>query len=118
MGHSNSNIQEVFAANLNRIAAEQDMKQADIAKKLGVTTAAVSYWFSGQKMPRGNTLDALAELLGCSRFDLTLPKDFHRKPLNDAEWDLIETFRMSDEDTKKMVLRLLEYSKIELKKEG
>lgn len=106
-------LQEIFAANLNRIAAEQGMSQTDIARKIGVTNAAVSYWFNGQKMPRNSLIDALADVLGCSRFDLTLPKDFHRKPLNDAEWDLIETFRRSDEDTKKMVIRLLEYAKIE-----
>ena len=104
-------LQEIFAANLNRIAAEQGMTQTDIAKKIGVTKAAVSYWFNGQKMPRNTLIDALADALGCSRFDLTLPKDFHRKPLSDAEWDLIETYRAADEESKKMVQRILNYTK-------
>lgn len=104
-------LQEIFSANLNRIADEQGMSKNDIAKKIGVSNAAVSYWFNGQKMPRSSLLDALADALGCSRFDLTLPKDFHRKPLSDDEWDLMETYRAADDETKKMVQRILNYAK-------
>ena len=110
-------LQEIFSANLNRIADTQGMSKTDIAKKLGVTNAAVSYWFNGQKMPRSSMLDSLADALGCSRFDLTLPKDFHRKPLSDEEWDLMETYRAADEETKKMVIRILKYTKDSSKKE-
>lgn len=113
MGYDLGDMKKVFVENLNRIAEERGMNQVEIAKKLHVSQPSIHYWFTGQKMPRNDKIDALAEVLGCSRFDLTLPKDFRRKPLNDSEWDLIETFRMSDEETKKMVIRLLEYAKVE-----
>lgn len=107
MGYDIEDIRDVFTANLNRIAAEQNLNQVEIAKKLGVTQSSVSYWFSGQKMPRSNKIDALAKILGCSRFDLTLPKDFRRKPLDNHEWALIEKYRSVDHMTREMVHRIL-----------
>lgn len=107
MGHDLGNMKDTFVENLNRIAAEQGLNQVEIAKKLGVAQPSVHYWFSGQKMPRNDKIDALAKILGCSRFDLTLPKDFRRKPLADKEWDIIEAYRASDAVTKEMVRRIL-----------
>ena len=107
MGYDVGDIKDVFVANLNRIADEQNMNQVEIAKKLGVSQPTVHYWFTGVKMPRNEKIDALAELFGCTRFDLTLPKDFKRKPLSNMEWDLMETYRAADDVTKEMVRRIL-----------
>lgn len=44
--------------------------QADVAKAVDVTVAAVSLWENGTTMPRAATLYALAKYLGCTVDDL------------------------------------------------
>lgn len=47
-----------------------NMTQAEVAKILGVTDAAVSQWENGTHMPRVSILVKLAGLYGCSVDDL------------------------------------------------
>ena len=50
--------------------AKAGKTQADIAKEVGVTVAAVSLWENGTTMPRAATLNKLARFLGCTVDDL------------------------------------------------
>ncbi|WP_272671311.1 LexA family protein [Providencia sp. PROV138] len=45
---------------------ELKLKQADLAKKIGVTGSAISQWESGVTEPDGGNLIALASSLGCT----------------------------------------------------
>lgn len=45
--------------------------QKDLADALGVTQTAVSYWLSGKKFPRNETLENIAGYFGVSVSDLT-----------------------------------------------
>jgi transcriptional regulator with XRE-family HTH domain len=53
------------------------MTQYEIAKKLGVSTAAVSKWYSGKSLPSTKHLIALSELLNISIE--TLYREFQKK---------------------------------------
>lgn len=63
-------IRAVFARNLRRLMAADDIPQKDLADKMGVSAPTVSAWVSGRKLPRPETIDALAELFDVDRSDL------------------------------------------------
>ena len=50
--------------NLAILMEKRGITQNDIAEKLGVTAATVSYWCSGRAFPRADKLEKLAELFG------------------------------------------------------
>jgi len=51
--------------------ARRGMSRGDVAKSLGVTEAAVSYWLGGQRVPDPDTVFALERLLGCAPGELS-----------------------------------------------
>lgn len=54
---------ENFVANLNRLLAEVGIKNADIARKVGVSRATIGRWIDGETQPGYDELDALARVL-------------------------------------------------------
>ena len=60
-----------FSRNLKRIMFERQILQVDIANRLGVSKATVSWWCSGKSMPRGELMAQLLQMLGVSLDDLT-----------------------------------------------
>lgn len=63
-------LNQIFAENLNYFMNRDGKIQADIAKYLGVSTATVSDWCSGNKYPRGDKLAALCDLFNIELADL------------------------------------------------
>lgn len=62
---------EIFARNLNRQMEYNEINQTELAKKLGVTPAAVSEWCRGNRTPKDlEQLYKLCGLLGCSVSEL------------------------------------------------
>ena len=57
-------IKEIFAKNLNYFMAKTKTSQADICKALGVSSATASDWCNGNKYPRTDKIQQLADLLG------------------------------------------------------
>lgn len=53
------------------------MTQYEIAKRLGISEAAVSKWYQGKSLPNGANLVALSKLLG--KDIETLLKEFMKK---------------------------------------
>ena len=70
--------------NIKRYREEQQMTQAEVAKRLGVSATAVSWWESGRTEPKIGTVEKLAELFGVEKTDiLGIPK----KPTTDhSDW--------------------------------
>ena len=64
-------IKEIFAKNLNYFMARTKTSQADICKALGVSSATVSDWCNGNKYPRTDKIQQLADLLGVRFSSLT-----------------------------------------------
>ena len=63
-----------FAKNLTRLLYERGKTQADLYKYMGVSSAAVSDWCNGKKMPRSDKLQAIANLLCVNISDLLFEK--------------------------------------------
>ena len=57
-------MKRVFSNNLNRIMYEKHKKQSDIVNTLGFKQPTVSAWMKGEKYPRMDKVQILAEYLG------------------------------------------------------
>lgn len=60
---------QVIGRNLCRFLERSGMTQRELAKRLGVSCAAVSSWCSGQKAPRVDKVDTMAKLFSVERSD-------------------------------------------------
>lgn len=63
-------IKEIFARNLVTNIQRNKKTQLDIAQYLQVSPAAVSAWCKGQKMPRMDKIERLANYFGIQKSDL------------------------------------------------
>ena len=73
----------VFARNLNKLMAQEILKQSDLVLKLNVSKAQVSDWCAGKNIPRSNYLAAIVDLFGCQLSDLMSEKQ--PAPTNEGE---------------------------------
>lgn len=60
----------IFARNLKRRLSESNKTQADLARYLRVSTAAVSDWANGNKMPRADKIQSICNWLHIDLQDL------------------------------------------------
>ena len=67
---SEQDFNKLFARNLKIYLVRNNMKQADLARKLGVSTQSVTNWCNATKLPRMDKVDAICSILGCRRSDL------------------------------------------------
>lgn len=65
----------IFSNNLNKYIALSGHTQADIAKAIGVSTASVSNWCKGIKLPRMDKVDKLCAFFNIGRSDLMRDQD-------------------------------------------
>lgn len=64
-------IQEIFTKNLHYLMGKNNISQIDISRALNVSTSTVSDWCNGNKFPRVDRLQRIAELLGVRPSALT-----------------------------------------------
>lgn len=60
----------IFGRNLTRILDEKGITQLQLAGQIGVATSSVSYWCSGEKMPRMDKVELIVDFLGITKSDL------------------------------------------------
>lgn len=63
-------LRKIFTENLNKYMELSDHTQADLARRLHVSTATVAKWCTGQTMPRIDKIQAIASWLGIRKSDL------------------------------------------------
>ena len=68
-----------FAQNLKFYLKQANMTQADLAEYMNVSTAYISNWCTGNKIPRMDKVDKLCELFDINRSDLIEDKDTEHK---------------------------------------
>lgn len=66
-----SQLKKAFAQKLNALMQEKGITQTDISEKLNVTSSTVSDWCNGNKYPRVDKMQRLADLLDVYMSDLT-----------------------------------------------
>ena len=57
-------MRSLFAKNLRRLMYADNLSQKELADKVGVAPSAVSSWCSGNKLPRTETVQQLADIFG------------------------------------------------------
>lgn len=60
----------IFATNLRRHMNAQNKTQADMARHFGISTATASDWYNGNKIPRADKLQSIANWLHIDLADL------------------------------------------------
>jgi len=63
-------LKMAFGRNLKRLLAERDKTQAELCRRLKVSSATVSDWANGKKIPRADKLQAICVWLNCELSDL------------------------------------------------
>lgn len=90
---------EVFSSNLRKLMARDRINQVDLAKRLGVTKAAVNYWYNGRSVPQVSVIQQMASMFCCSTDDLLNPE--YDLAAGSLEERLLFIFRnLSDEGQK------------------
>lgn len=75
---SEQDFNTLFAKNLCHYLTVNNMTQAEFAAKMQVSTATVSNWCKGIKVPRMDKVDRMCALFSCYRSDLMEDKGFLR----------------------------------------
>lgn len=70
------NVNEILRINLEHYLNARNLKQADLARGLGVSEATISKWLSGKSSPRMKKIDDICKILGVKREDLLYEHDF------------------------------------------
>lgn len=65
-----TDLGRTIAKNLKRLLYERHLSSAELARALGIKQTTISGWMNEYKVPRGKTIDAICELLHCSRSEL------------------------------------------------
>ena len=71
---TDNDIMKVFSDNFKRLRKSKKMLQKDVAKALGVSSSIVSDWEKGIKMPRGATIQKIADFFGVPQNELFIER--------------------------------------------
>jgi len=66
---------EILSTNLQRLISARGIDQRELALKIGVSDSSVSQWISGEKYPRIDKIQLLADYFNVQRSDLTEEQD-------------------------------------------
>lgn len=62
---------EILSENIRYQLGKHHMEQSDLADKLGVSQSSVSHWINGNKYPRIDTIEKMAEIFNIRKSDIT-----------------------------------------------
>lgn len=68
-------VKEFFASQLTHYLDLNSRTQYELAEHLGVSKQIVSQWCKGNKLPRMNKVQAIADYLNCKVGDLVVPTE-------------------------------------------
>jgi len=102
---------EVFARNLLYYMNRAGMNQKEMAKIVGVSAPAFNEWTKGNKYPRIDKIEILANYFGILKSDLIEDKANKKNPtdvetLTDGEKVLIGLFRQIPEEQQRIFLEM------------
>lgn len=100
------NARLIFKRNLHNISKERGMNQAEIAAALGLTPSTVSGWFLGNRYPRIDVMQRLADLLEVPMRELITENSRGDRLLID-ERRVIDLYRKLNQDGKEYIFKTL-----------
>lgn len=69
-------LRKIFMDNLRIRLTERGWSQNELARRLNISTAAVSHLFTGVRQPGLSTIEKIAEVLEVSPLELLIPREF------------------------------------------
>lgn len=64
------NSRQLLSTNIEYFMKKRDMRQVDLAEKLGVNRSTISGWKNANKKPEFDNIDRMAEAFGVSVYEL------------------------------------------------
>ena len=97
-------IRDLFSRNLSNQLYKQDKSQADLCKRLNVSSATASDWCNGKKLPRLDKIQTICNWLGIEKSDLLEDKE---KVLTDSARteEFMNLFKSLDAEKQNDVLK-------------
>ena len=68
---------QVFSSNLRRIMNERNLERSDVCNALGFKYSTFTDWYNGNKYPRIDSIEKLADYFGIQKSDLIEIKGQH-----------------------------------------
>lgn len=95
----------IFAENLNHYMRRYNIKQIDLARRVGVNKSTVHEWVYGRKAPRMDKVDIMCQIFNCKKSDLLERQDHivHLHQLTDGAVELARQYDLLDERDKAFV---------------
>lgn len=95
----------VIGDNIRKYRQAAKMEQSDLAERLHISNKTVSSWECGRTEPRMGMIEAMCQVFGCQKTELIDGEQTER-----PEIELWMKYQNADEDTRRMVDRLLAYA--------
>lgn len=95
----------VIGDNIRKYRQGLSMEQSELAERLHISNKTVSSWECGRTEPRMGMIESMCKVFGCQKTDLIDGGQTER-----PEMELWIKYRNADEDTRRMVDRLLAYA--------
>lgn len=89
----------IFITNLKRLLEENNVKQYELAKAIGVTSGVVSFWLKGTNYPRIATMQKIADYFRVPIESLTTPQPTTDEDAKRKEFESLLA-QMTDEEKK------------------
>ena len=97
--------------NIRNVRKELKIGQKELADMLHISDKTVSSWEVGRTEPNMEMIEAMATALKIEKTDIINGKISGPVEFSDEEKEIIAEFRKADEDTKRMIKRLLAYGR-------
>ena len=99
-----------FAKNLNNLLQQNSQNQVDLMRALGVSKSTVSSWCTGEKMPRMDKIEAIAQHFGVHKSVLleANPENF---TYDDFTYSLFDELGTLSDENKKTLLEMARFLK-------
>ena len=95
----------VIGDNIRKYRQAAKMEQSDLAERLHISNKTVSSWECGRTEPRMGMIEAMCQVFGCQKTELIDGEQTER-----PEIELWMKYQNADDDTRRMVDRLLAYA--------
>lgn len=92
------------------------LSQRDLAKKIGVSPSTIGMYESGKRFPTHEIEEALADVFNVS-LNALRGYDEESFSISTNERKLIEKFRVADDSTRDVIIRLLKFATEQEKKQ-
>lgn len=89
-------LRKRFAMNLRRLLEDDGKTQADLARYMHVSTGTASEWVNGQKLPRVDKMEEIAEWLGVTIHDMI--------PSSNGSQIIISGMMVTDQEEQEVVI--------------